>query len=465
MSTADRGLCCAVAVQSACVVRMARCKRVLMECAILVVFSAAAAASDPGQTRLDGDALLLARCDASCTGQGRPCVEKCLKLTKDKPGYCTDDITVLEGACIQECYNDTQCEGTKKCCQHSCGFTCQNATGLDAIQDLPPIPNQLVVMELRRGKLAQLRWRSPMMTMKKKTSADDATVVHVVEERSHAGKQFSESELGAWTVRQRTTRATLRMRHLLPGNWYVFRVAAVGPHGSRGFSPPSQPFTLSVSPRVPSAPTNLRVAQLVLVNGSLWAELKWDQPQSDLPIQRYKVYWSLAMDSGPTPTLMVRHRTVRKDKTEFILKKLQPNSRYFLQVEAYSQFGSERLRSERASIPFNTTRYKNDHWKPGKLKLVLKKAWKWVGDDDVRAQISWKSPKQAAQPSQYMVSWATTPNCVNKTEVDVITQNTYFELTCLQPGCKYKVKVQEMGLGYMRTGSLFITTPKSRGDQ
>ncbi|XP_022196972.2 anosmin-1 [Nilaparvata lugens] len=414
--------------------------------------------SDSGQTRrlADGDALLLARCDAACKGLGRQCVEKCQKVTKDKPGYCTDDITVLEGACIVECDQDTQCQGTKKCCQHSCGYTCQNATGLDAIPELPPIPYQPFVTELRK-KLAQLRWR---------WKGDDTSMptVHVVEERSHAGKQFSPSELGEWTVRGRTARVGVRMRHLLPGNWYVFRVAAVSANGSRGYSASSQPFTLSVPPEPPRAPSNVRVDQLVLVNGTLWGQLRWDQPQSDLPIQRYKVYWSTAMTSGPTPTLMVRHRTVPKDKTEFILKKLQPDSQYFLQVEAYSQFGSERLRSDKASLPFNTTNYKTDHWKPGKLKLVLKKAWKWVAnkDKELRAQISWKSPKQSSLRPQYMVSWATTSHCVNKTDVQVITQNTYLELTCLQPGCKYKVRVQEMGFGYSRAGSLFITTPHSK---
>lgn len=44
---------------------------------------------------------------------------------------------------------------------------------------------------------------------------------------------------------------------------------------------------------------------------------------------------------------------------KFALKHLEPESHYFLQVQAFAQFGHERLKGEKESIVFNTSDYKN----------------------------------------------------------------------------------------------------------
>jgi hypothetical protein len=44
---------------------------------------------------------------------------------------------------------------------------------------------------------------------------------------------------------------------------------------------------------------------------------------------------------------------------KFALKHLEPESLYFLQVQAFAQFGHERLKGEKAAIFLNTSDYKN----------------------------------------------------------------------------------------------------------
>lgn len=48
-----------------------------------------------------------------------------------------------------------------------------------------------------------------------------------------------------------------------------------------------------------------------------------------------------------------------QDKTSFVLKWLEPESLYFLQVQALSQFGRERIKSAKAAIFLNTGDHKN----------------------------------------------------------------------------------------------------------
>lgn len=44
---------------------------------------------------------------------------------------------------------------------------------------------------------------------------------------------------------------------------------------------------------------------------------------------------------------------------KFALKHLEPESLYFLQVQAFAHFGHERLKGEKAAILLNTSDYKN----------------------------------------------------------------------------------------------------------
>ncbi|GLH05913.1 SFRICE_034090, partial [Gryllus bimaculatus] len=112
------------------------------------------------------------------------------------------------------------------------------------------------------------------------------------------------------------------------------------------------------------------------------------RPPSDLPVLRYKVFWSrrlhgegegdavtptaasdapTAPADGPGPSttttattaakqtsVLVHHQTVGGDVLQFMLKSLEPNSLYFLQVQAIAQYGRERLKSGKGAIFLNT---------------------------------------------------------------------------------------------------------------
>lgn len=66
-------------------------------------------------------------------------------------------------------------------------------------------------------------------------------------------------------------------------------------------------------PRPPKAPENMTVGPLWTVNGSLSAELKWSPPLSDIPIQRYKVFWSRRLHGATAlDSVLVHQQTVSK---------------------------------------------------------------------------------------------------------------------------------------------------------
>lgn len=105
------------------------------------------------------------------------------------------------------------------------------------------------------------------------------------------------------------------MKHVKPGRWYQFRVAAVNENGTRGFSSPSQAFTTSHGPRTPGLPQNLTVDTIQYYNKTFNGILRWKPPlQSDLPIQKYKVYWSRRLKEVDQEqnSVLVNSQTVNK---------------------------------------------------------------------------------------------------------------------------------------------------------
>lgn len=100
-----------------------------------------------------------------------------------------------------------------------------------------------------------------------------------------------------------------------PERWYQFRVAAINENGTKGFSEPSQPFQLSHGPREPDPPRNLTFDTLQYQNGTVNGIIRWKPPvSSDLPIQKYKVYWSERLQGfrAMSDSVIRKHATVKK---------------------------------------------------------------------------------------------------------------------------------------------------------
>lgn len=107
------------------------------------------------------------------------------------------------------------------------------------ILGLPPIPTDISVSERRRGRTLQIRWNSHNL--------ETVRTIYILEERHHAGRHFTESRLGSWAPRHKTTKTNASLRNLVkPGRWYQFRVAAVNENGTRGWSEHSMKFITSL---------------------------------------------------------------------------------------------------------------------------------------------------------------------------------------------------------------------------
>lgn len=108
---------------------------------------------------------------------------------------------------------------------------------------LPPVPTNLSVTDRRRGRTVVVEW----FAEPQEASIYGSPVLFLLEERHHVGRHFSAARLSSWIARHRSSRTNVTLKNLLrPGHWYQFRVAAVSANGTRGFSEPSLPFTLSV---------------------------------------------------------------------------------------------------------------------------------------------------------------------------------------------------------------------------
>lgn len=201
----------------------------------------------------------------------------------------------------------------------------------EIIPGLPAIPTGITAAERRRGRTLLVRWNSPPDAQVHSSSR----VLYVVEERHHAGRYFTESRLGSWSPRHRTPRSSAVLKGVVkPGRWYQFRVAAVNTNGTRGWSDHSTKFITSlgkfrynkiknwiniffkyhIGPRPPTEPQNMTVGPLhAAPDGTLWGELRWTHPPSDLPIQRYKIFWSRRLHGAiALNSVLMQHQTVSK---------------------------------------------------------------------------------------------------------------------------------------------------------
>lgn len=82
---------------------------------------------------------------------------------------------------------------SRVCCKQDCGYSCQDAVGLEDDPDLPSIPFNISVSERRcNGKMCEISWKIHQ------NKAQMLPVFFVVETRSHVGNVFSQRKLSPW---------------------------------------------------------------------------------------------------------------------------------------------------------------------------------------------------------------------------------------------------------------------------
>ncbi|XP_074039130.1 anosmin-1 Kallmann syndrome 1 [Leptinotarsa decemlineata] len=419
------------------------------------------------------DALFVARCEVGCWGMHRKntCVKTCLTKGALKPGYCSSgtSISSFAGACKEKCEIDTNCSGVDKCCRHSCGFTCQSPTELESIDGLPDIPQAPVVIEGRKKRTIHIDWSTAESSRQYKGGG---VVLYLIEERNHAGKYFVESMLGNWSLCSKSMRPQRVLRNVLkPGKWYQFRVAAVNENGTRGFSNSSSPFTVTTSPKPPKSPENVTIGQLTREDRSLNAEMRWSPSVSDIPIQKYIVFWSRRLfGSKALDSVLVHQQVIPGNQTHFKLRNLEPNSQYFLQIQGLAQFGKQRLKGEKSGDLLNTTVNENDNAlvldTSGKEKIetlhLQKLTW---SKGKLTARIMWKSFNRT---SKSIVTWWSNA-CHGRVKgqkhfkLSEVTKANFFILYDLQFDCRYRVSVKDSSAKRSKAAQdtyVTFTTPK-----
>ncbi|KAJ0177911.1 hypothetical protein K1T71_006784 [Dendrolimus kikuchii] len=414
------------------------------------------------------NSLSKTRCDLMCYDReksSKPACKSQCRSQELKPGTCpSSDTPQWAAACVVTCNSDSQCDGTQRCCHHGCGSSCNEPIDLLNLPGLPAMPVMEEVKEKKRAVV--IRWSDGVGDLAR---AVPGRILYLLEEQHHLGPKYEETRLGEWNLLLRTNKTKVSLRNLLkPGRWYRFRVAAVSASGTRGFSVAGPPFTPRRGPRPPPMPKKLRVKPLRTDNGTVTIKLEWREPNSDLPVLRYKVFWSRRVRglNGELDSVLVNHQVVPKEQNHIEIKDLQPNSMYFLQVQTISQFGAGKLRSEKASIFYNTTsvtepppellQRRESNIKGLKLNKIV-----WY-NNKLKARISWDPQANIYErPRRYHIHWKTTkcnkPN--SKKDLSAVTEQTSFELYELEYHCTYKVNVNRSWNTKTPDSEMFISVP------
>ncbi|KAJ6640313.1 Protein cereblon [Pseudolycoriella hygida] len=311
-----------------------------------------------------------------CFDRERDCsFQKCMEslMPIDKYGECPikNGTTYAGRECMDSCHgHDYRCQGIQKCCTFNCGAKCTNPLRLETISDrtLPPIPQNITLTNLERHRnIAEISWQMFY------TELPVYNLVFVLEGRSHFGYYYDEQKLSNWFSMAFEVTSSIQkyQKHkggivknefganvrLRPGRWYQFRLSAVNGNGTRGYSTPSPNFQLKERPKNPLPPRNfsIEVRPKLLRNNTVYTKAVWKPPRTSYPIEKYRIAWSLYLDSN-NGSLWQNEAFVHEPTRQFEFWNLNPNSVYYLQIQALSSFGKKRsLKSPKEWLLLNTS--------------------------------------------------------------------------------------------------------------
>uniref|UniRef100_A0A182LRG8 Anosmin n=1 Tax=Anopheles culicifacies TaxID=139723 RepID=A0A182LRG8_9DIPT len=320
----------------------------------------------------DTDNLLTARCRSNCT-YDKQCYSKCMRNYLENSAYkkygdCPPKPpTKLDSLCLNTCDGlDYKCPGVEKCCEHSCGHSCQSPYGLERVAGLPSVPTHVQLLDMGRVfRTAQIQWDM-------KVENEQSPTYYIIESRFHIGTTYAEHKMeNDWQLHLLemftqynlgTVKRYVGEIKLKPGRWYQVRVAAVNDMGTRGYSTPSRPFLLSKRPNPPQPPKSLTVGSLDLnENRTYTCRVSWSLPRSDLPVEKYKLSWSLYLNftsnrsKTDNSSLFKEMATISAPTRHYDIPGLLPDRYYYLQIQAISVYGKRRLKSAANHLLVNTS--------------------------------------------------------------------------------------------------------------
>lgn len=293
-------------------------------------------------------------CEEAChhTKLDENCRESCQFLKKAKivrPGICPATTDAAGRPCIKGCQDDGDCKDRLKCCPDVCGPTCQQPSHVSA--GMPDVPDQPSIRERPKAGAVELRWNSV-------ASNNSTPVLYVVDSRWNIGQHESEAEMTPWQQIAQTTGISTVISDITPGHWYQFRVTSVNVFGSQGESQPTRSFTLSREPKKPGPPTNVTEGDTLIMGDKVAVNLHWYHPKkSDLPVSRYKLFWSVKPRNSPSIHVSNHHefrQVVPGDQMVFQIPDLEADTTYSVQIQAICQYGDVRLKSDKVTLSIIT---------------------------------------------------------------------------------------------------------------
>lgn len=274
---------------------------------------------------------LLSSCKMMCRDQHPMCLESCDLMSANKRDLTSGPVQL----------NNTN---TEKSSEES--------------SLLAALPHNLQIKERKKGRTVKLSWSMPEKhNNNKKNNKKDEPIMFLVESR---WSMEIDTPLTKWGYLAQTTNNLnwIILRNINRGRWYTFRVAAISPQGSRGYSPPTDLFILSTPPKPPTTPQNLTIDRIYQAQqqNSIQADVSWLLPRrSDLPIKSYKISWhstsstaSPSQDNGYHADSAIINKA--HNLNSYTLRGLRPNSVYTVRVVAVSVYDSRELQSQPALL-------------------------------------------------------------------------------------------------------------------
>ncbi|XP_013380671.1 anosmin-1 [Lingula anatina] len=405
-------------------------------------------------------------CKARCQDH-ESCLNSCLFLDDiktNRPGLCppAEEAVGFAAVCVEACTTDASCPARDdKCCDNGCGHTCQKAKGEE--NRLPARPYIKRIQELTVNNRVVVTWKPSA------PQRHSVPLVHVLQSRQNPGEKGKEALWTEWETVKQTTQYSANIDDAILGYWYEFRVATVSTNGSVGFSSGSKALRLSRVPQPPSQPVNLTEGSTTVHDGKIDVEIKWLPPlTSDLPIIRYRVFWSERLSSiSPVFVSLKEHRqSVSGNQNSYTIKNLKPDTTYFVEVQAICRYGRKKLRSRRRSFYITTyaiptappvserptvfdMAYLDLPMPPTVLNLTVPEVY--FSEGQLRAKVTWlttATPADFVLVQKYTVHWVALV-CQDEPQTEAIkkgatTHDTLFTLYDLEYSCHYEVMVRSV---------------------
>jgi len=424
---------------------------------------------------------LLPNCKFLCQNRHSSCIDSCelvQRLNDQKYGTCPSPPPSNTTQTQPQCIKDSDCEDTQKCCD---GGRCERAI-ITQSPELPSVPFNLTIVERKKGKTAILSWNCDYQASK--------PTLFVVEGRWALNSDPTDDLNASMTkwgyLAQTVNNNWLILRSIHRGRWYRFRVAAVSPTGTLGYSASTDLFMLSSAPKAASQPQNLSfsLSESLFKNEShLAVDLAWLPPKrSDLPLDNYVVsvfefknesvsldgdYSELDFDdddddeAGPGGRLgdfqygdhdakyfLYAQNLVKASRSRLTRVVLRRDRSYLVKVVAVSRYRVAELRSSASTLVIrrDETVPKVEFDNALLVNSLRLSAKPYFQNGLVKAKIGWVlNTNLVRTASEFKVTWFAS-KCAEAASlplpISAKTSNGFYEVYELRFGCDYVVNVQ-----------------------